>query len=82
MERNGDYIEKEVIVYLLRSINYEIKNILGFHLTHPPKKKQSLDKTENYLLCETADTIYTTVLCLLGDIRCHGTGADELHLRQ
>jgi hypothetical protein len=27
MERNGDYTENEVIVYLLCSINYEIKNI-------------------------------------------------------
>jgi len=55
MEHNGDYIEKEVIVYLLCSINYEIKNILGFHFTHPRKKEQSLNKTENYLFCETAE---------------------------
>jgi hypothetical protein len=32
MERNGDYIENEVIVYLLCSVNCKIKNIkvLGF----------------------------------------------------
>ena len=32
-------LKNDVIVYLLCSINYEIKNIKGFHLTHLRKFK-------------------------------------------
>jgi len=61
MERNGDHIEKRIIVYLVSSINYEIKNIEDFHLTHP-RTTTSFIRTGHFLTV-TNDLVQPLPLC-------------------